>query len=66
MGMIMNEPVAAYLAELGMHVSNMSNRMPIELIKAGDVSNAVFWLCSDEARYVTGVSLPVDAGLLAD
>jgi NAD(P)-dependent dehydrogenase (short-subunit alcohol dehydrogenase family) len=20
------------------------------------------WLCSDEARYVTGVTLPVDAG----
>jgi SDR family mycofactocin-dependent oxidoreductase len=29
-----------------------------------DVSNAVVWLASDEARYVTGVCLPVDAGLL--
>ena len=24
--------------------------------------NAVAWLVSDEARYVTGVTLPVDAG----
>jgi (+)-trans-carveol dehydrogenase len=27
-----------------------------------DVSNAVLWLASDEARYVTGIALPVDAG----
>jgi (+)-trans-carveol dehydrogenase len=27
-----------------------------------DVSNAIVWLASDEARYVTGVTLPVDAG----
>jgi NAD(P)-dependent dehydrogenase (short-subunit alcohol dehydrogenase family) len=24
----------------------------------------LLWLCSDEARYVTGVTLPVDAGAL--
>jgi NAD(P)-dependent dehydrogenase (short-subunit alcohol dehydrogenase family) len=30
-----------------------------------DISNAVLWLASDEARYVTGTSLPVDAGALA-
>jgi NAD(P)-dependent dehydrogenase (short-subunit alcohol dehydrogenase family) len=29
-----------------------------------DISNAIVWLASDEARYVTGVSLPVDAGML--
>ena len=27
-----------------------------------DISNAVLFLASDEARYVTGVTLPVDAG----
>jgi (+)-trans-carveol dehydrogenase len=27
-----------------------------------DISNAVLFLASDEARYVTGVALPVDAG----
>ena len=27
-----------------------------------DISNAVYWLSSDEARYVTGVSLPIDGG----
>jgi NAD(P)-dependent dehydrogenase (short-subunit alcohol dehydrogenase family) len=26
------------------------------------VSNAILWLVSDDARYITGVTLPVDAG----
>ncbi len=30
-----------------------------------DVSNAVVFLLSDEARYITGINVPVDAGLLA-
>ena len=38
--------------------------MDIPWIEADDVSNAILWLCSDEARYVTGVTLPVDAGAL--
>lgn len=33
-------------------------------VEPGDISDAVLWLCSDEARYVTGVILPVDAGAL--
>jgi (+)-trans-carveol dehydrogenase len=27
-----------------------------------DISDAVLWLCSDEARFVTGVTLSVDGG----
>jgi SDR family mycofactocin-dependent oxidoreductase len=38
------------------------NLMPVGLIEAVDVSNAILWLVSDAARYVTGVALPVDAG----
>jgi NAD(P)-dependent dehydrogenase (short-subunit alcohol dehydrogenase family) len=26
------------------------------------VTNAILWLVSDKARYITGVALPVDAG----
>ena len=33
-------------------------------VEAEEVSNAVLWLCSEEARSVTGVQLPVDAGTL--
>jgi (+)-trans-carveol dehydrogenase len=36
--------------------------MPIPWVATEDVSNAVLFLASDEARYITGVTLPVDAG----
>jgi NAD(P)-dependent dehydrogenase (short-subunit alcohol dehydrogenase family) len=39
--------------------------LPVGWIDPTDVANAVLWLLSDEARYITGVSLPVDAGYLA-
>ncbi|MCF8601979.1 mycofactocin-coupled SDR family oxidoreductase [Gordonia sp. HY442] len=38
------------------------NPMPVELIEPVDISNAIVFLASDEARYVTGVAMPVDAG----
>jgi (+)-trans-carveol dehydrogenase len=38
--------------------------LPIPWVQAADISNAVLFLASDEARYVTGVTLPVDAGSL--
>ena len=40
------------------------NLLPIPWVEAADISNAVLWLASDESRYVTGVTLPIDAGLL--
>ena len=38
------------------------NALPIPWVEAIDISNAVLFLVSDEARYITGVTLPVDAG----
>jgi SDR family mycofactocin-dependent oxidoreductase len=40
------------------------NALPIQWVEPVDISNAVLWLASDESRYVTGVTLPVDAGSL--
>ena len=37
--------------------------LPVEIIEPRDVAEAVLWLTSDAARHITGVSLPVDAGL---
>lgn len=38
------------------------NALPVKWVEAIDVSNALLFLASDEARYITGVALPVDAG----
>jgi SDR family mycofactocin-dependent oxidoreductase len=40
------------------------NALPIPWVEPVDISNAVLWLASDESRYVTGVTLPIDAGSL--
>jgi SDR family mycofactocin-dependent oxidoreductase len=42
--------------------SQAMNALPIPWVDPVDISNAVLFLASDEARYVTGVAFPVDAG----
>jgi len=39
-----------------------TNALPVRWVEPRDISNAVPWLASDEARYVTGVTLPVESG----
>jgi (+)-trans-carveol dehydrogenase len=38
--------------------------LPIPWVEPVDISNGVLFLASDESRYITGVTLPVDAGSL--
>jgi SDR family mycofactocin-dependent oxidoreductase len=59
---IVNDYFSTILA--GVEGTALQNALPVELIEPLDVSNAIVWLCSEEARYVTGISLPVDAGFL--
>ncbi|MGE0215959.1 mycofactocin-coupled SDR family oxidoreductase [Mycolicibacterium sp.] len=40
------------------------NALPVPWVEPIDISNALLFLASDEARYITGVTLPVDAGAL--
>jgi SDR family mycofactocin-dependent oxidoreductase len=61
--MVVNDFMAQRLAAADM-TFNLQNALPIEMVEPVDVSNAIVWLASEEARYVTGVSLPVDAGFL--
>lgn len=43
-------------------VSQRLHTIPVPWVDPVDVSNAVLFLASDDARFITGVSLPVDAG----
>ena len=60
--MVVNEVMQQFL-ESDPQLSNaMANALPVDLVEPVDISNAIVWLVSDDARYVTGVTPPVDAG----
>jgi (+)-trans-carveol dehydrogenase/(-)-trans-carveol dehydrogenase len=42
--------------------SQVATTLPVPWVEPIDIANAVVFLASDEARYITGVALPVDAG----
>jgi SDR family mycofactocin-dependent oxidoreductase len=69
--MVMNQ---AYLDRLGGHPGTTIeeakayylkwNTLPVPWIEPEDVANACLFLGSEEARYITGVALPVDLGAM--
>jgi SDR family mycofactocin-dependent oxidoreductase len=63
--MVVNEFMQKWLAEEPSAAGAITNLLPVELIESVDISNAVLYLVSDDGRYVTGVTLPVDAGITA-
>jgi len=40
----------------------LTNLLPVQLLDSQDVANAALWLATDEARYITGQKMKVDAG----
>ena len=42
--------------------NSLTNAIPVQAVEAIDVANTVAWLVSDDARYITGTVIPVDAG----
>jgi SDR family mycofactocin-dependent oxidoreductase len=66
-GMTMNAAMAE-LAEQAMAggdadgMAAMQNAMPVQILQPSDISDAIAFLVSDQAKWITGVSLPVDAG----
>src|ERR1700745_1562927 len=66
MGMqLANDLVAAGLApDAGAAVASVVEQTPLgRLGEVGDMADAVVFLCSNQARFITGVGLPVDGGM---
>ena len=65
-GMTMNEAMGAMMAQAAAGgdnaISAMQNALPIDILQPEDIANAVAWLVSDEAKFITGIQLPLDAG----
>ena len=59
--MVMNDALRQSLASQPSS-ADLSNLLDVRIMEPIDISNAIAWLVSDQARYVTGVALPVDAG----
>ena len=62
--MTTNEEFVALMEAMGDVASLYQNAMPVEMLQPGDVSDAIAWLVSEQAKYITGVQLPVDAGFM--
>jgi SDR family mycofactocin-dependent oxidoreductase len=60
--MVANPEFMALATEHPEFMEAMRNILPVPMVEPEDVSNAIVYLCSDAGRYITGVTLPVDAG----
>lgn len=46
---------------------DLLQRTPMgKLVEPQDIANAALFLCSEKARFITGVTIPVDGGVVAD
>jgi SDR family mycofactocin-dependent oxidoreductase len=61
-GMTMNESMMRMVAQADAALMAMQNALPIEILQPDDIANAVAWLVSDQAKFITGIQLPLDAG----
>jgi SDR family mycofactocin-dependent oxidoreductase len=60
--MVENEVIGRWIEANPDAAAIIANPMPVPLVAPADISTAILYLVSDDARYVTGVTLPVDAG----
>jgi SDR family mycofactocin-dependent oxidoreductase len=62
--MIQNPVTERYLEQHPELGDLMANLLPVPAVEPRDISNGILYLVSDAGRYVTGTTLPVDAGFL--
>jgi SDR family mycofactocin-dependent oxidoreductase len=60
--MIVNQQVEQHFAEHPDALSAVQNLLPVEFVESVDITEAMLYLCGRSGRYVTGITLPVDAG----
>ncbi|WP_024448642.1 mycofactocin-coupled SDR family oxidoreductase [Mycolicibacterium iranicum] len=60
--MATNPAMTAFLEAYPDGGPHLQNPMPVSLLEPEDISAAISYLVSDAAKYVTGVTFPVDAG----
>ncbi|MFT5137647.1 MAG: 2,5-dichloro-2,5-cyclohexadiene-1,4-diol dehydrogenase 1, partial [Arenicella sp.] len=65
-GVVMTEGVEKYLASNPKHEARFLKGISLKrLAKPEELAEAVIWLCSERASYITGQSLNVDGGMLS-
>lgn len=60
--MAVNPQMTEFLENYPEGGAHLQNPMPVEMLEPKDISAAIAYLVSDDAKYVTGVTFPVDAG----
>ncbi len=60
--MVANPEFMALATEHPEFMEAMRNALPVPMVEPEDITNAILYLCSDAGRYVTGSTMPVDAG----
>ena len=62
--MVINEVMAGFVAEHPSFGESQRPLMTLPMMEPASVTDVVMFLCAPTGRYITGVALPVDAGLL--
>jgi SDR family mycofactocin-dependent oxidoreductase len=61
--MVVNEQFMNFAMEHPEFGETMQNLLDVPVVDVSDITEAVLYLCGQSGRYVTGITLPVDAGL---
>jgi SDR family mycofactocin-dependent oxidoreductase len=63
--MAQNEQAQRFMADHPEFGAAQQALLPVELMEPAAISEAMVYLCGESGRYITGITLPVDAGMIA-